>query len=336
MLLSSLISLTLLGISNLFLSGASNDAKTKTLVNKPLTTIAFGSCNKEELPQPLWADILESKPQVWIWLGGHVSDRPTDNNQLQAKYAKQLTEPGYHALREATTIIGTWDHKTDSHASPTEDKRLFLDFVGEPTESPRRQQDGVYSAYTYGPKNKQVKIILLDTRASAEPSTPAASKGKKKTTEPDILGEAQWEWLEKELKQNPAELTLIGNSTQIIPEEHPFAKWANHPKSRERFLKLLSRTNSKGVVLLSGERRMAEISQLTVKGLEQPLYEVTSSGLTLPTKSKCVTEANKYRVGTAVAKRNFGLVQIDWATRQAKLQVVGDRNETLLSQSFSF
>jgi alkaline phosphatase D len=266
-----------------------------------------------------------------------VSEPSPDSETLQAKYAKLLAEPGYNALREAASIIGTWNYNTDgpNSFSREDNKRLFLDFMGEPEASLRRQQDQVYTAYTYGPRNKQVKIILLDTRAQAEP---VASKGlaKKKTIEADLLGEAQWEWLEKELKQNPAELTLIGNSTQIIPEEHSFAKWANHPQARERFLKLLARTNSKGVVLLSGERRMAEISQLAVKGWHQPLYEVTSSGLTLSHKNKPVTETNKHRMGTAVAKRNFGLIQIDWTNRQAKLQVQGDRNQTLLSQNISF
>ncbi|AMM50964.1 hypothetical protein TH61_06910 [Rufibacter sp. DG15C] len=338
MSLTSFISFTLLGLSSLLASHEADEVKkAKETVKRPLTTIAFGSCNKEELPQPLWADILDNKPQVWIWLGGNVSEPSGDSEPLHAKYARLLAEPGYNALCEAASIIGTWNYNLDGpNSSSQEDtKRLFLDFVGEPTESLRRQQDLVYSAYTYGPKNKQVKIILLDTRAQAEPVT-SKGQAKKKSTEADLLGEAQWEWLEKELKQNSAQLTLIGNSTQIIPEEHSFTKWANHPQARERFLKLLARTNSKGVVLLSGERRMAEISQLAVKGWNQPLYEVTSSGLTLSHKNKPVTEVNKHRVGTAVAKRNFGLIQIDWANRQARLQVQGDRNETLLSQNISF
>ena len=34
---------------------------------KPLEVIAFGSCNRDELPQPLWTVIAEENPDLWIW-----------------------------------------------------------------------------------------------------------------------------------------------------------------------------------------------------------------------------------------------------------------------------
>ena len=34
-----------------------------------VTRIAFGSCNKPELPQPLWPAITAFKPDVFVWLG---------------------------------------------------------------------------------------------------------------------------------------------------------------------------------------------------------------------------------------------------------------------------
>eukprot|EP00976_Prorocentrum_cordatum_P099772 1191963-Prorocentrum_minimum.AAC.10 len=34
-----------------------------------ITTIAFGSCSKPHLPQPLWDPIVELGPQVFVWLG---------------------------------------------------------------------------------------------------------------------------------------------------------------------------------------------------------------------------------------------------------------------------
>jgi alkaline phosphatase D len=65
MSLTSFISFTLLGLSNLLVSGEADEVKKDNeTLKRPLTTIAFGSCNKEQLPQPLWADILDNKPQV--------------------------------------------------------------------------------------------------------------------------------------------------------------------------------------------------------------------------------------------------------------------------------
>ncbi|MFC6996660.1 alkaline phosphatase D family protein [Rufibacter roseus] len=326
--------------------------KKKAPVAKPLTTIAFGSCNRSDLPQPLWADILMNRPQLWIWLGGNVDTEASDLKALKANYNQQLQEPGYNALRESTTIIGTWDHNDYGKGSAgkefqdkAESQSLFCDFIGEAEDSPLRQQEGIYSAHTYGPKGQQVKVILLDTRYhrdAPEKPVPAQKNSKKKKQKKskaptaDILGEAQWKWLEKELRSNPAQLTIIGNSTQIIPEEHAEEKWADYPKSRERLLKLISRTNSEGVILLSGDRHMAEISQLEVDGRTQPVYEVTSSGLTHTVSRDYAPGANKHRVGEVVAKINFGLIQVDWEKREVALQIQGDRNRTYLSQTVAF
>ena len=39
---------------------------------QPLSRIAFGSCCKQPLPQPIWGTILASKPELWIWSGDMV------------------------------------------------------------------------------------------------------------------------------------------------------------------------------------------------------------------------------------------------------------------------
>ena len=39
---------------------------------KPLDVIAFGSCNRDELPQPLWPVIAEENPDLWIWAGDNI------------------------------------------------------------------------------------------------------------------------------------------------------------------------------------------------------------------------------------------------------------------------
>lgn len=327
--------------------------KKKSPEAKPLTTIAFGSCNHSDLPQPLWADVLINRPQLWIWLGGTVDQATPDVNSLQANYQRQLQEPGYSALRSSTPIIGTWDHNDyakvgagKEYTHKAESQRLFCDFMGVAPDSPLRQQEGIYSTHTFGPKGQQVKIILLDTRYYRDQPQKEEPKGKenqkkkgekkKKTPPADILGEAQWKWLEKELSGNSAALTIIGNGTQIIPDEHSEEKWANYPKSRERLLKLIARTNSAGVVLLSGERHLAEISSLQVKGRPQPVYEVTSSGLTHTVGRDYIPAANQYRVGDVITKENYGLIQIDWEKREVALQVLGERNHTYLSQTLSF
>ena len=52
----------------------------------------------------------------------------------------------------------------------------------------------------------------------------------------------------------------------------------NFPHERERLYKLLRDTRAGGVVLLSGDRHLAELS-VTDAGLGYPLFDLTSSGL---------------------------------------------------------
>jgi len=129
--------------------------------------------------------------------------------------------------------------------------------------------------------------------------------------EGDILGETQWEWFEKEMQESQADLILIGSSIQVIPDEHIYEKWANFPSARERLFELLKKYPEKRTVLLSGDRHIAEISKLELEGLDYPLYDFTSSGLTHTWLREDI-EPNRNRVSNFVINLNFGLIIIDW------------------------
>ena len=43
-------------------------------------------------------------------------------------------------------------------------RRIFLDFWDEPAGSPRRDRDGVYASYVFGPPGQRVQVILPDLR----------------------------------------------------------------------------------------------------------------------------------------------------------------------------
>lgn len=294
----------------------------KTPTKKPGSfRIAFGSCNKTTLPQPLWKPIIASQPNVWVWLGDIIYADTEDMSAMQKMYETQLNQKDYMKLRKQTDIIGVWDDHDyglnnggKEYSKRHESQQLLLDFLGEITSSPRRTQAGVYWSYTYGKDEQQVKIILLDTRYHRD------APGK----EGDLLGEEQWRWLEQELRSSTAQVNIIGSSIQIIPEEHPFEKWANFPKARQRFFKLLEDTAVKGVILISGDRHLAELSRKNDFGY--PLYELTSSGLThasnLPEHYPW-TEPNRYRVGHDFRDLNYGLIDIDWETGKITLSICG-------------
>ena len=281
------------------------------LCDEPLTRIAAGSCNRQDLPQPLWDSILKFEPQLWIWLGDNIYGDTNDMTLLAEKWAAQKSNPGYRKLQATCSIEGIWDDhdygRNDAGSEfewKKESQQLMLDFLGEPIDSPRREQSGIYKARFFGPEGKQVCLILLDVRTHrAAPHTGG-----------DILGQAQWEWLEKTLGNSTAQVHMICSGSQILPTEHRHEKWSDYPKSRERLLKLIASKQSSGIILLSGDRHFGEISRLNNPWGGPTLYEMTTSGLTHSYKN-FRGEENELRLGEPFAELNFGTLSIDWKTR---------------------
>ncbi|WP_299455478.1 alkaline phosphatase D family protein [uncultured Microscilla sp.] len=276
--------------------------------------IAFGSCNKQYMAQPLWQDIAQNNPTLWVWLGDNIYGDTQNMELMKSKYDQQLRNQGYKKLMEKVKVIGTWDDHDygvndggGEFPKKKESQQLMLDFLKYPANSPVRQQEGVYNSYTITKGGHAVKVILLDTRYFR--GTLKRVNGVYQTnTTGTMLGKTQWQWLENELNNSQADVNIIGSSIQFIPEEHRFEKWANFPKERQRFLDLIAKTRAKNVVLISGDRHIAEVSKYEAGNLSYPLYEITSSGLT-HTWGRKATEKNKYREGELMIALNFGILE---------------------------
>ena len=125
-----------------------------------------------------------------------------------------------------------------------------------------------------------------------------------------ILGEDQWRWLAEQLRV-PAEIRLLVSSIQVVAEDHGWEKWMNFPHERERLFKLIRDTGAEGVIILSGDRHLAELSMMDA-GVGYPIYDLTSSGLNQAARSWRPLETNRHRVATMNWGDNFGVIAIDW------------------------
>ena len=287
-----------------------------------LSRLAFGSCSYSNRPQPLWEPILATDPQLWVWMGDNIYGDSENVQVLREKYREASANEGYRRLVARVPVVGTWDDHDyglgnggQEYPSRVGSQAALLDFLGEPQDSPRRRQEGVYASYTFGSPPKQVKLILLDVRYHRDPPGP----------EGDVLGDAQWKWLEEELGGSNAQVHLIGSGFQFLPVEHRFEKWANFPLARARLLQLIADSRAPGVILLSGDRHLGEISKLETEPLGYPLFEVTSSGMThFVTRPN--GEPNRLRIGSLFTGLNFGVVEIEWEkpTPLIRLQIRGE------------
>jgi len=300
--------------------------------------IAFGSCNKASLPNLLWDDIQNTNPDIWIWGGDNIYADTDDMQKLRSMYNEQKAIPGYASLIKEVAVIGTWDdHDYGLNDGGTEflakkeSQKEFLDFMDVPSDSPRRQQEGVYASHEYEREEGSVKVIILDTRYFRTALTPDTET--KKRTKPNeygqgtVLGKEQWSWLEKELENSDADFNVIVSSIQVLSNEHGFECWGNFPHEVDQLKKTILDSEAKGVLVLSGDRHISEISK-TEDNLAYPLIDFTSSGLTHAYR-KFAGEPNPYRIGKVVNTESFGTVRFNFKTKTAVFQMLGDKGVVL-------
>jgi alkaline phosphatase D len=289
--------------------------------------IVFGSCCKQDKPQPIWDSIVAVKPDLFLMIGDNIYGDSQDLSVLKAKWDMLGAQPGFQRLKKTCPVLATWDdHDFGAddagveYPMKKESQQLFLDFFDEPADSPRRKQEGVYASYEYGPPSQRVQVILLDTRYHRSP----LKKSGRKKGDPGfygpyaentdagatILGETQWKWLGDQLEK-PAVVRIVASSVQVLPNEHQWEKWGNFPAERDRLLKLIRSKHANGVILLSGDRHTAEISRDDTS-VGYPLFDITSSSLNAPgTPNK--SEPNPLRTGPLYSPENFGMISIDWS-----------------------
>lgn len=298
----------------------------------PLARIAFGSCSDEDMAQPLWDPIRAADPGLWVWLGDIIYADTENMDLMWAKYRMQLDHPAYAGLRRTVPVVGVWDDHDygvnnggREYPKKAESQQLLLDFLGVPASSPRRQREGAYAAHTFGPEGRRVKVILLDVRYHRSRPGPGGT----------LLGAEQWRWLESQLRESDAQLHLIGSGIQVLPVDHRYERWEAFPAERERLLRLIAESRAPGVVLLSGDRHIAEIMKIEDPRIGYPLYEVTSSGMTHAWEE--ASEPNRFRTDGLMTELNFGLIEIDWEGSPAtvSLQVRDRRNHVRLEETIS-
>lgn len=331
-----------------------------------ITTIGFGSCEHEDRPIPIWDTINAAHCDAFVLLGDNIYADTSDAAVFRKKYALLAAQPGFAKFRQTTPLFATWDDHdygiNDGGAGfpgAAVSQKEFCEFFQVPTTSPLRTTPGVYDCVTLGPDGKRVQVILLDTRMfrSSLKKDPANPKVTVPNNDPDatVLGEDQWVWFERRLRE-PAEIRVVVSSIQLIANEHGSEKWDNFPKERARFLDLLRRTQANGVVIISGDRHMAELSALTpADGVLYPLYDLTTSGLNLEIPPKPAAKEDQLtKPKEAVSKKpqinryrlherpytgsNFGLIRIQWdaPNPSLRLEVCGLNGEVVLSRDIPF
>ncbi len=321
------------------------------LASTTLTSIAFGSCNTAEREIPILNTIAAEDHDLFMYIGDNVyGDVYSDDAtmpELREAYHMLADRPEFQALRARFPMLATWD----DHDYGQNDmggrfafkgfaQQLFLDFWRAPEDDVRRTREGIYDAHIYGEAGQRVQIILLDTRYFRSDLTITDNRGAvgrerylpSADPEQDMLGAAQWAWLEEQLRQ-PADVRLIVTSIQVHADGHGWEAWRTMPLERDRLYRLVGETGAEGVVFVSGDRHS---SGLYVRDdvAPYPLYEITSSALNMSFRDEN-NEPGPNRIGDMYALENYGVIGLDWDAGEIALQIKSNTGEVVREQIVS-
>ena len=270
--------------------------------------IGLGSCLDQDYPQPIWQSIKKEDLNYFIFLGDNVYGDTRYGSLRKMKSAYDKQKKVLPDFLNDISIFSIWDDHdfgiNDGGADYRFKRRaqeLYLDFWEISKDDDRSNREGIYFSKNEIFFDKKFKFIFLDTRFFR-----SKLKGKKsnyiENIEPDatILGNAQWTWLENELKSD-FDFLFVFSSIQIIAKDHRFEKWSNFPNERAKLFELLEQFNDK-TILFSGDRHRAGIYR------KNGIIEITSSSMNKPGSS--FSETDSYLIGKTYPQENFGLLEI--------------------------
>mmetsp|Transcript_11193 Transcript_11193/g.17983 ORF Transcript_11193/g.17983 Transcript_11193/m.17983 type:complete len:470 (-) Transcript_11193:95-1504(-) len=280
------------------------------------TRIAFGSCVFPGLDQSIFEHVVARNPDLFIFSGdityldspnwsmddklilwkdafaGNSVYKSAPTSQYDAIWSNTFADSvHFQQLTQQCPIIGILDdhdygnNNCDvNNPNKDEAKRAFLEFFNVPKNDVRYKRGGLYLHYplnvTFNTHvHKTVDIILLDIRYFAF----------KNETFDDILGEAQWNWLEDTLTNKlHHNLLLIVSPIPFLPSKrgHIGEQWySGYPQSHQRLLSLLLPlfVQNEYIIFVTGDHHWAEIDRVScVKNKDEyfEMHEIMSSGLT--------------------------------------------------------
>ncbi len=324
-------------------------------MEQSLTRIVFASCAQQNEDQSFWSQLTAEKPDLTLYMGDNVYGDVRSNDpalpELKAAYMRLSQSEPFAQLRAAAPMLVTWDDHdyglNDAGANypyKADSQKLFNYVWDVPENSPRRSREGIYDSWLIGEDGRRVQIIMLDTRyfrSDLKDTDERFAPGKERyLPDPDpsktMLGEAQWVWLEDELRK-PADLRILVSSIQVIAEGHGWEAWRTLPAERERLYATLKNSGAENVIILSGDRHSAALYKRD-DVIDYPLYEMTSSSINLPAsvwrveREETRIEEGPHRLGTMIYEANYGVLDIDWEAGHVNVSVRGEGGTPFLQQ----
>jgi alkaline phosphatase D len=298
----------------------------------PSFSLAFGSCayiNDSLYDRPgtpyggeysIFNSIASHKPEFMIWGGDNVYLREADwgsrwgifNRYSHTRQCKELQN-----LLSTCHHYAIWDDHdygpNDSDRGFTR-KQLTRDAFKTFWPNPTYGQDnkGIYTSFCWG----DAEFFLLDDRWFKSPND------RQMTASPEMLGEAQMQWLLDGLSSSNAVWKIIVVGSQFLNPVQSKESFMAAPAERMTIIDAIDREQIKGVIFLTGDRHFSELSARKQDG-HALIYDLTCSPFTSGVASeRFLNEENTFRVkDSKVAKRNFAILKFSGKNKARKLTI---------------
>ncbi len=294
----------------------------------PDFTVAIGSClyiNETEWDRPgtpygsdykILSVIVSKRPDVMLWLGDNTYYREVDWHTvagLRNRWTHTRSAPDLQPLLGATHHYALWD---DHDYGPNDADRSYrlrseaLDmhklFWANQTYGTQETR-GVFGRFEWG----DVEFFLLDDRYHRSPNR-APDDGNK-----TMFGKEQLQWLKDGLLSSQAPFKIVANGNQVLNPSLGAETFFAFRAEYEELLRFIKGQKITGVVFLSGDRHLTELTVLKDSSF-YPLYDYTSSSLTAglyPTSNNPAIVP-----GTLVSDAHtFGILRFSGPRRDRKL-----------------
>jgi alkaline phosphatase D len=284
----------------------------------PAFRIAVGSCfyvNEPRYDRPgnpyggdyhIISAIARARPDAMLWLGDNTYYREVDwdtRGGMVHRYTHTRSLPELQPLLGSVHHYAIWDDHdygpNDSDRSWFQKKTardVFQLFWGNLTYG-IGDDPGITTMFRWG----DVEFFLLDDRYYRTPNF-------RRSTPRTILGAEQLEWLIDALSYSRAPFKLVAIGGQVLNPRAEFETYAQiSPAERQELINRITAENVSGVMFLTGDRHMTELTKIDRAGTSYPLYDLTVSPLTAgPFTTGTLNPAGV--PGTFVNRRNFAVL----------------------------
>ncbi len=276
--------------------------------------IAFGSCaNEKEGSSSVWKRMHKERLDALVLLGDTPYIDTTNLEVQRTRYQEFSAVPAFATLVANTPVYSTWDdhdfgkNDTDGNLEGKENSRqAFLEHRPNPTVGEDGQ--GIYTNFSMGP----VEVFLLDTRWFAQTEV-------SENNIPTLLGNQQWEWLERKLKASTSPFKILAcgmifnGATRPGKTDH----WGAYPTEYYRLLSILKRHSISGVSLVSGDIHWSRVIQHDTKSkIGYDLIEFITS----PIHEKLIVTANAPHEGDLFSVGEINSFLLLQATNNDEMQ----------------